>query len=153
MVTATFSITFSLTCPSAEVRQGKVGQPRTAYIQGPSYLEHCSWELLKRSLSSRPGNRDTVLFTSGPRATAPARRQSWDMPGDCEAGSLLLPRWGGVKPRQAALAGSHHWPVHNLVHHLLYFLEGLPECTPGRNRGSEQRKSKIAESRVKRSKV
>lgn len=23
------------------------------------------------------------------------RRQSWDMPGDCEAGSLLLPRWGG----------------------------------------------------------
>lgn len=31
------------------------------------------------------------------------RRQSWDMPGDCEAGSLLLPRWGGVKPRRAAL--------------------------------------------------
>lgn len=118
MVTFTVYITFTLTCPSAEVRQGKVCQPRTAYIPGPSYLEHCSWELLKTSLSSRPGNRDTVLFYFWAKSHGP-RRQSWDMPGDCEAGSLLLPRWGGVKPRQAALAGSHHCPVHNLVHHLL----------------------------------
>lgn len=56
---------------------GKVGQPRTAHIQGPchpSNPQRCSWETPNPSLSSRPGNRDTFLFTSGPTATAPEGR-------------------------------------------------------------------------------
>lgn len=71
------------------------------------------------------------------------------MPGDCEAGSLLLPRWGGGGGNTGAQENSLSWrpplPCRPQSCSSFTFLEGTPRMHPGKKGGKVNRESLVGE--------